>query len=316
MKKNILFAIILILCACKSNKTGGDALVEQDSISTELNDNKISALTNRNIDDVEITGEVLHTRMTYFNFDSVKNLISFFEEIELKHEKIVFYKDEKSTVDRCILQIEKYRKGLCKFYPDTLVYKSLSYLGHGAAYIDDHRPGVDLTYAEWFMMLVAYYSPDITCLVNMQSPDHIVGVRNFGHEYNYNPCWSYLFVKRTKGYEVRAIGEDCSLITKLYQLEDRNHRKYYLCSNNVSESSFMHYLYTFDVYGELIEVKPECKIRFPNVQYDEIYFSPEHLEWSLCKLNKNTGKLVPVTERPLMKLELKGKESIFSSSFR
>ena len=33
-----MFAIILILCACKSNKTGGDALVEQDSISTELND--------------------------------------------------------------------------------------------------------------------------------------------------------------------------------------------------------------------------------------------------------------------------------------
>ena len=29
----------------------------QDSISTELNDDKISALTNRNIDDVEITGE-------------------------------------------------------------------------------------------------------------------------------------------------------------------------------------------------------------------------------------------------------------------
>lgn len=85
-----------------------------------------------------------------------------------------------------------------------------------AAYIDNHRPGVDLTYAEWFMMLVAYYSPDITCLVNMQSPDHIVGVRNFGHEYNHNPWWSYLFVKRTKGYEVRAIGEDCSLITKLY----------------------------------------------------------------------------------------------------
>ena len=98
-----MFAIILILCACKSNKTGGDALVEQDSISTELNDDKISALTNRNIDDVEITGEVLHTRMTYFNFDSVKNLVSFFEEIELKHEKIVFCEEDKSTVDRCIL---------------------------------------------------------------------------------------------------------------------------------------------------------------------------------------------------------------------
>ena len=140
-----MFAIILILCACKSNKTGGDALVEQDSISTELNDDKISALTNRNIDDVEITGEVLHTRMTYFNFDSVKNLVSFFEEIELKHEKIVFCEEDKSTVDRCILQIDKYRKGLSKFYPDTLVYKSLSYLGLGAAFIAIHRQGVDLT---------------------------------------------------------------------------------------------------------------------------------------------------------------------------
>ena len=89
-----------------------------------------------------------------------------------------------------------------------------------------------------------------------------------------------------------------------------------LCSNNDYELSFMHYLYTFDVNGKLIEVKPECKIRFPNVQYDEIYFSPEHLEWSLCKLNKKTGKLVPVTEKPLMKLELKGEESFFSSSFR
>lgn len=76
-----MFAIILILCACKSNKTGGDALVEQDSISTELNDDKISALTNRNIDDVEITGEVLHTRMTYFNFDSSKILFLFLKRL-------------------------------------------------------------------------------------------------------------------------------------------------------------------------------------------------------------------------------------------
>lgn len=305
--------MMLLLCvfSCKKNNSAN----EQSGENSDSIRYVISAETTSNAKDEEITDEVIHTDMTYFNFDNIKNLVSFFEDIESKHEKIIFYEEEESTVDRCISQIDKYRKGVCKYYPDTLVSESLSLMGFAAAKIDNHRPGVDMTYAEWFMMLVAYYSSDITCLVDMQSPDHLVGVCNFGKEYNNNPVWSYLFVKRKKGYEVRPIGEDCTLITKLFQLEDNNHRKYYLCSNNNSELSFMHYLYTFDGNGKLIEVKPEGEIRFPNVQYDEIYFSPERLEWSLCKQNKSTGKLVPVTEKPLMKVELKGKESRFSTSF-
>ena len=207
--------------------------------------------------DEEIDDEVIHANMTYFNFDSIQNLVSFFEDIKLKHTQIAFYDDEKSILDTCILQIDKYRNGLCKYYPDALVRMSLGILGHESASNYNHGDGVDLTYAEWFLMLVAYYSPDITYMVHRHSPDYLVGVRNFGQEYNYNPWWSYLFFKRQKGYEVRAIGGDYSLITKLFQLDGSNHKKYYLCSNNSSELSFIHYLYTFDRNGKLVEVKPK-----------------------------------------------------------
>lgn len=259
----------------------------------------------------DLTGKVIHHDISYFNFDSTDNLVSFFKDIESKHEKNAFCEEDSLAVDECILQIEKYRKGVCKSYPDSLVRQSLCSLGDAAARVDNHRPGVDLTFAEWFMMLAAYYSPDITCLVNMQSPDHLVGVCNLGQGYSSFHYWQYLLVKREKGYEVRTISDDCFPITKLYQFEDDSHRKYYLCSNN-SELTFKHLLYTFDEDETLAEVKFEDEIKFPDVDFDEIYFNPESLEWVLCKRNERTGKLIPVTEKPIMKLELKGKDSKFS----
>ena len=86
-----------------------------------------------------------------------------------------------------------------------------------------------MTYAEWFLMLVAFYSPDITCLVHMQTHNHQAGILNFGSSYNYNPWWSYVFLKRSKGFEVRRIREDETKIDKIFQLEDAENRLYYLC---------------------------------------------------------------------------------------
>lgn len=316
MKKDLIkvgvFSLFLMLfiVACNNNSNN-----EREREQTEVAESIATSNETDDDEDEYITEEVVHTDMSYFNFDKIEDLESFFREIESKHEKIVYYEENTPTVVQCIRQIEKYRKGERKYYPDSLVIKSLADFGLSAANICNHRPGVDLTYAEWFMMLVAYYSPDITYLVDMQSPDHLVGVLNFGKEYNSNPWWSYIFVKREKGYEVRLIGGDDNLITKLYQLEDINHKKYYLCSNHDSEYLFMPYLYFFDKNKKLIEKIPECDIKFPDVDYDEIYFSPEHLEWILCKQNRTSGKLIPAAEKPLMKLELKGEKSRFTSYY-
>lgn len=77
----------------------------------------------------------------------------------------------------------------------------------------------DMVYRESFMMCAAFYSPDITCLVEMQTPDHCAGIFNYGTRYNRQPWWSRLFLKCKKGYEAICIG-DFVTVCSIFQLEE------------------------------------------------------------------------------------------------
>lgn len=136
------------------------------------------------VDSLDIEGDfITHVECHYYNFDGIENLTLFFDSVANIHGLHYYdYNDDKETeikVKKCIEQIDNYRKGKLKYFPNNLVQEILRTLGHDAADILNHSGEVNLVYNELFLMCSAFYSPDITCLVNMQSLDHNVGVLNF-----------------------------------------------------------------------------------------------------------------------------------------
>lgn len=295
-----LLVIVLILSSCQNrNKTNDDA----------LRDGKVEKTDEAN----EEEGQIIHANMSYFDFDKVDNLVSFFDSISRKHPLPIWMPEEDDTnerVKRCIARIEAYRKGESRFYPDSLVNSCLKSIGLNTVIVNNHEPEfTDFVYGEWFMMCAAYYSPDITCLVEMQTPDHRAGIFNFGKEYNDNPWWAYLFLKRKKGYEVTCLG-DFVAARRIFRLEDEQNRTYYLCSDNNSMLEFRQWLYWAKDADEIVKVA-ECAEAPSDDGDTEYYFDRNRKIWKLAKWDKATGKLVATGEKPAMSLILDGTKSRF-----
>ena len=264
----------------------------------------------------EYEDEIVHVDMQYFNFDKVNNLSQFFDSISNKHglpiRNFVWEESAQKEISSCIDRLEGYRNGKSKYYPDSLIRECINTLSHECAFLANHASDLDMTYAEWFLMLAAYYSPDITCLVHMQTPDHRAGIHNLGSRYKFAPWWSYLFLKKKKGFEVRRLKDDYIKIERIYQLQDKMNRLYYLCSNQTSVVEFQQILFWVKNEDEIIYVT-QCD-SLPGsskINHEEIYFNPEQKVWYYCKVNRESGKIIPVSETPALRLCLDGNESRF-----
>lgn len=300
-----MFAILLFFsCANEKPSAVKQNVAEKDTVAK---DSLVGVMETEN------DYCTIHTKMQYFDFDKVKDLRAFFDGLASKHEKLI-YVEECYKLDDCLSRIEKYRRGEIKYYPDSLVKEVIDTFGFYATQIDNNRPGADLTIAEWFLMLAAYYSPDITCLVNMQSPDHFVGVLNFGNGCSGNLWWAFLVLKREVGYEVMRLRDDNVRITKLFQLEDENKRRYYLCSNNTS-LGFLQILFWRKNSTTVMEVGSCERVHDVDTHFDELYFDPKTLVMSYCKEDTKTGKMIPVSTTPAMTLHLDGMNSRFNIDF-
>lgn len=131
------------------------------------------------------------TVLKYIDFDAIEDLPGFFHILSSKYPIVKWGGDEDEidmVIDSCIAKIDAYRRGKESFYPDSLVRHCMSYMDLNIAATNNHSSEVaDFVLAEWVMMCATYYSPDITCLVDTQTPNHKAGFYNFGQSYNGAP---------------------------------------------------------------------------------------------------------------------------------
>ena len=256
---------------------------------------------------------ILHAKMGYYDFDQIENLVSFFDYMLVKHPIPIWLSEEdriNQNVKRCIARIEAYRKGKAQYFPDTLVTECLKSISFNTAIVNNHGPeSTDMFYGECLMMCAAFYSPDITCLVDMQTPDHCAGIFNYGTSYNDQPWWSYLFLKRKKGYEAICLG-DYVAVRSIFQLEDSQKRKYYLFSDNNSPLEFNQWLYWVNGEDEICRVA-ECHDAPMDVDVESYYFDKNRQIWRYAKWDEAKLQLIATSESPAMVLHLDGKNSRF-----
>lgn len=307
MKVKYLFLVIALLmmasCHHKTNQedSGKDSVVNISEIG--IADTTIKA------DDEKI----VHAKMVYYDFDKIENLESFFDSILAKHPIPIWLPEEDKTtqkVKECIAKIEEFRKGTKHFFLDSLVSGCLKSIGFNTAIVNNHGPEyTDMVYGECLMMCAAFYAPDITCLVEMQTPDHCAGVFNYGTSYNRQPWWSYLFLKRKKGYEVICLGDNVA-VRSIFQLEDSQNRKYYLCSDNDSPLEFNQWLYWVKDEDNIFRVA-ECHKAPMNGEAESYYFDKNRLIWKYAKWDEAKHQLIATSESPAMTLYLDGEKSCF-----
>lgn len=305
-KKIILLSVIMTTLFSCHNKTGRIE-GESDSTLTDLVETDITYAADGDT--------IRHARLRYFDFDTIEDLKGYFHTLSTRYP-IVKWMGEEDEIDdiitNCIAQIDGYRKGTVKYYPDSLVRRCINYMGFNISAINNHSSGVaDLLLAEWVMMCAAYYSPDITCLVETQTPDHRAGFNNIGKDYNDAPWWAYLFVKREKGYQVISLG-DYVKVRSIFQLSDSQGRTYYLCSNNFMDEGFGQWLYYAKDSETYIKVA-ECKDAQQNEDAGNkrYYFDKNNLIWKYARIERQTGKLIATQQEPAIKLILDGENSRF-----
>lgn len=98
----------------------------------------------------------------------------------------------------------------------------------------------------------------------------------------------------------------------IFQLEDKQHRKYYLCSDNLGVCEFNQWLYWAKNDNKIVKVA-ECH-KLPNTddQFDiQLYFDRNRLIWRYAKKDQKTGKLIAISEEPALTLLLDGENSRF-----
>ena len=256
---------------------------------------------------------IVHAKMGYYDFDQIENLVSFFDSILAKHPIPIWLPEEDTTnqkVKRCVSRIEAYRKGKAQFFPDSLLSECLKSISFNTAIVNNHGPEyTDMVYGECLMMCAAFYSPDITYLVEMQTPDHCAGIFNYGTSYNRQPWWSYLFLKRKKGYEAICLG-DFVAVRSIFQLEDAQKRKYYLCSDNNSPLEFNHWLYWVKGEDDIRRVA-ECHKAPMEGDGESYYFDKNRLIWKYAKWDETKKQLISTSDKPAMTLRLDGERSGF-----
>lgn len=302
--RTLIISSILVMAYSCSNKTSDD--VSKQSMP----ESAISCDTTANSD----MDTLIQARMKYYDFDKVKDLSYLFDSIANKHPLGRWSEDDDDPVEmvkECIAKIDAYRKGDTEFYPDSLVSTCFRHMGYETAILNNH--GVvctDIVLPEWFMMCAAYYTPDITCLVSTQTPDHCAGFYNFGDAYNPTPWWTYAFFKREKGYEAMCLGYE-EKIRSVFQLEDEQHRKYYLFSNNLT-FGFHQWLFWKKEDGSYVKVA-ECDEapQLENIEFDEYYFDKNNLVWKYAKSKDNSDNLIAVDAVPALTLVLDGASSCF-----
>lgn len=225
-------------------------------------------------------------------------------------------KEDSLAVWDAIRLLGRYAQRKGKFYPATQIRNALEILRLEQAYCFNHSGQEGSNGGEAFMFRLieqaALHCNQIDYITDFRADDRKVGVLYFGEWGLGLPLYSILVYQAHQGFRVKMIGDvGDAKIEKIFHLNDKQGRDYYLCSNNSDGVYFRQNLYSW-------KDNDLCLIREMDVEFGcpesyekgyELVFNPTQCTWSYCK--KDGDLYHPVNGTPILHLILDGYSSKF-----
>ena len=237
-----------------------------------------------------------------------------------------------------IKELDRYARGLRKYYPEKTVKDILRSLAFCQGYEYSHIAHEEkINSGEIFLFRLleqaARFCPKMDFLADFQTPDGQAGILYYPEWSPNLPLYSFILYRTGEGIQVKTVGETGDVkIEKIYRLEDEKGRTYYLCSNHSDRLFFRQYVYM--VTGDDVQLVchaedfPAClsedldQPRDQRTVYDyasdaiptssfKIVFNPRKLCWEYCR--RKGEYYHAVKELSAFRLVLDGERSHFMS---
>ncbi len=299
--KKIFFAIVtcylLVACGPKTEKRDNDD----------------------NFDDIEVVDtdeEELSMHQRYIPTDFVTYIDSLFDSIP------EFHHDEYHTmVLPTVKQLQAYKDGKRKYYPQEQIVDLLNYLQDEYAYACLHstEENMDqlLLLFKSVLELAVRTTPDINLLSNICASDHRIGVLMFEDCFSYYPYYAVIYdVTDQDEFDVHWMSDEYQslALTCVRLLEEDDYRLRYLITaeehipmNNLVYET----VWLVDWYWETGEMKSfradisaaEAKKWADPPEHDNVYYNPKERTWQYCRLVNGISQ--PITNAPILRFHLK-----------
>lgn len=272
----------------------------------------------------EIEGDVVNREGIYslpgdYKVDFPNDLVAYFDSLCLEGAYVATHTDEKEdslAVWDAIRLLDRFAQGKSKFYPAAQIRNALEILRLEQAYCFNHSGQEGNNGGEAFMFRLieqaALHCNQIDFITDFRADDRKVGVLYFGEWGLGLPLYSILVYQTHQGFRVKMIGGvGDAKIEKIFHLNDKQGRDYYLCSNNEDGVYFRQYLYSWKDDDLCLTREMDVEFGCPE-SYEkgyELVFNPTQCKWSYCQ--KDGDIYHPVNGTPILHLILDGDSSKF-----
>lgn len=252
-----------------------------------------------------------------------EQLSIYFDSLQRKGFGIPYHSDstEKTIVENCIAQLQRYKNGERKYYPAEDIYRSLEIMRLELGYIYNHCGDADgdfeirdYVFFIRFLEQAALLCPQLELLTNIMSADRKIGVINF-QEWSPNPLFSFVLNENPQGgFFLTRINDIGSVkIEKIFTLDNEG-KKYYLLSNNNNLQQFSQYICIIENHKTFLfngknftEAFNKWTASLP--ENYTIVFNPQKVCWNLCKFKNNVFQ--PIEKTQTLYLKLDGEKSYY-----
>lgn len=242
-----------------------------------------------------------------YEVDSVVNIQAYFDSLYHQCGADVWTHNpetgESIEVWNAVKELHRYMNGQRSFYPVQDIGRAIGHMAFEQGYCFSHS-GEDSdsvnageAFMFRFMEQAALHSPQIEFITNFHAEGGEAGILYYPEWSTINPLYSFLVYKTCQGFKMLTIGRKGDVkINKIFRLNDRQGRIYYLCSNNDDTIYFRQFLYGWDSESMTL------LCQYDGVEWDrydegyKIVFNPQKLRWDYCYLSHGVYRKVPDTE--------------------
>ena len=300
----LLIVMAMVLCGCKQVQRAEQLKGNEEEAEGEA---------------VNVNREGIYALPGDYKVDFPNDLVAYFDSLCRQGAYVATHTDEEEdslAVWDAVRLLDRFAQGKGKFYPADQIRDALEIMRLEQAYCFNHSGQEEKNGGEAFMFRfieqAALHCNQIDYITDFRADDRKVGVLYFGEWGLGLPLYSILVYQTHQGFRVKMIGGvGDAKIEKIFHLNDKQGRDYYLCSNNEDGVFFRQYLYSW-------KDDDLCLIREMNVEFGcpesyekgyELVFNPTRCTWSYCK--KDGDLYHPVNGTPTLRLILDGDSSKF-----